>query len=156
MALPDCGLYRTGVALPGHEEQVGAEILVSFHNHSEQGPPLVLTPHANENNQWEFHERGWLVEDDGFLEALVPLKPEGFYVNRDHIHVSREEVIPERTLLQLGYNRRGDSILFLARFAGTTITFPTQGYSFRSPEVQALLERADFRVPGRRDSSDLH
>ncbi len=145
--LPACGLYRTGIALPGHEEQVGDSDLVYFHNHSDQGPPMVLTPHANEHNRWKFHDRGWSVDSPEFVEAMVALKPEGLYICAHHLHVTREEIIPERTLVQLGYNRSGESILFVGRFEGNAITFPDSGYSFRSPEIQERLEPVTFSVP---------
>lgn len=148
MAIPSCGLYRTGAALAENEENVPSGVLVYFHDHSEQGPPIVLTPHSNTHNRWTFHERGWLVRDDSFLLALVPLKPEGFYVTSEHIHITKEEILPPRTLLQLGYNRNADSILFVGRFEGNTISFPTQGYSYPSPDVQKLLDPAGFRAPG--------
>jgi hypothetical protein len=155
--LPDCGIYRTGVSLPGHEEEVSGGVLIYFHNHSEQGPPLVLTPHDNTQNRWSFHERGWLVEDPGFISALIPLKKEGYYtVSGHHLHVSKEELIPERTLVQLGYNRRGDTLLFVAEFEGNTIKFPSQGFRFESPEVQGNLASAVFSVPESEDERTLH
>jgi hypothetical protein len=155
--LPDCGLYRTGVSLPGHEEEVPGGILIYFHNHSEQGPPLVLTPHDNTHNRWSFHERGWLVEDPGFISALIPLKGEGYYtVSGHHLHVSKEEIIPERTLVQLGYNRRGDTLLFVAEFKDNAIEFPSQGYRFESTEVQGNLASAVFSVPETEEERTLH
>ena len=154
--LPDCGLYRSGMELAGAEEQVAAGRLIYFHNHSEGGPPLVLTPHANENNRWQFHERGWIVEDADFLESLVPLKPEGLYVNTRHLHVTREEIIPGRTLVQLGYNRSGEGILFIGRFEGNSITFPTKGYALRGTDVLEQLAPAGFNVPGTTPPESLH
>ncbi len=154
--LPNCGLYRTGAALPGNEEQIREGILVYFHNHSDQGPAMLLTPHSNEDNRWQFHERGWLVEASDFIEVMVALKPEGLYVNTEHIHISREEIIPERTLVQLGYNRSGDSILFIGRFEGNTITFPSQGTAFSTPDVQSSLEPVGFNVPRPKAPEDVH
>lgn len=154
--LPACGLYRTGTALPGNEEQIPAGILVYFHNHSDQGPAMVLTPHDNEHNRWRFHERGWPVESPDFIEALVALKPEGLYVNKQHIHISRDEIIPERMLLQLGYNRGGDSILFVGRFAENSITFPSQGYAFTTTDIQDSLEPVGFSVPRPKPPSEVH
>ncbi len=155
--LPNCGLYRTGVSLPGHEEQVAEGALIYFHNHSDKGPPLVLAPATCTGNKWTFNERGWLVEDSGFVRALVPLKPEGFYVvSGRHLHVSREEILPERTLIQLGYNRRADTILFAARFAGNTITFPERGYRFESVDVQEHLAPANFKIPESKPDRVLH
>lgn len=159
MAVPDCGLYRTGQALIGQEdeaEQVGAGLLVYFHNHSQEGPPIVVTPHSNSHNRWQFHDRGWSIKDEDFLAALIPLKAEGIYVNAEHIHITREEIIPPRTLMQLGYNRQADSILFVARFEHNTISFPETGYSFTSPEIQKNLEPAGFNVPQPKAADALH
>jgi len=154
--LPDCGLYRTGIALRGNEAQVPAGILISFHNHSDQGVPMVATPHANENNCWQFHERGWAADDDAFLAALVALKAEGLYINTHHLHVTREEIVPEKTLMQLGYNRAGDSIVFIARFEGNAIVFPSEGYQVESSEFQQHLQPVEFNVPRPRASGSLH
>ena len=154
--LPDCGLYKTGIALPGNEEQVPSGILVRFHNHSEQGKPFVATPHDNQNNLWTLHERGWSAEDEDFLRAMTALKAEGLYVNREHLHVSREEIIPPRTLIQLGYNRAAHTILFVAQFSGNTISFPSNGVGFQTPEVQEFLEPAGFNVPQPRSDGELH
>ena len=62
-SVPDCGLYRAGVSLVNNEEKVPAGSLVSFHNHSDRGIPMVQTPHNNENNLWTFHSHGFGVED---------------------------------------------------------------------------------------------
>jgi hypothetical protein len=155
--LPECGIYRTGIALAGQEETLPAGTLVYFHNHSEKGPPLVQLPLDNTHNRWTFSEKGWLVEDTGFVEALVRLKPQGYYIiSGQHIHVSREEILGEKTLVQLGYNRRGDSILFVGQFDGNTIQFPTQGYRFEAPSVQKMLSPAGFVVPKRTSTRTLH
>jgi hypothetical protein len=149
---PKCGLYRTGIPLEGKEDSVAAERLVFFHNHSEQGPPLVLMPSVNEHNRWQFHDRGYLVESPGFLENLVPLRPEGFYILKGHVHVGRDEIIPERALVQLGYNRKAEPILFMGRFEGNTIVFPTTGYRFDSLDLFDHLEPAGFLVPKPKES----
>jgi len=151
-----CGLYRTTAPLPGKEEKVSAGRLVFYHNHSEQGPPLVLTPHANEHNVWTFHERGWLVEDPDWPETLVPLLPEGYYVLKAHVHLAKqEEVLPERTLVQLGYDQRARPILFPAQFEGSTIRFSDRGYGFEDG-VFAALEPAPFVAPGHKPRGMVH
>lgn len=154
--LPECGLYRTGVALPGQEDKVPAGILVHFHNHSDQGTPMVLTPHDNQHNRWRFHERGWGVTDEGFLTSMQALKPEGLYTARKHIHITKEEILPDQTLLQLGYNRSGESILFVARFEANVIRFPSTGYRFADLGIQGNLEPVNFVVPAPREESALH
>ena len=151
--LPNCGLYRTGAALPGNEEQVPEGILVYFHNHSDQGPAMLLTPHSNEHNRWQFHERGWLVEASDFIEAMVPLKPEGLYVNTEHIHISPEEIIPARMLVQLGYNRSGDPILFVPELRDSVLGVPERGSRIDRERISELrpLKVAVFRSdPGER------
>ena len=148
--MPNCGLYRTARALAGQEEQVPSGILVMFHNHSEQGPPIVLRPVANEDNRWKFHDRGWSVNDQSFLEALVSLKPEGFYTVTGQIYVEREQRIANRTLVQVGYNRNGDTIIFPAEFVGNSIHFPNRGYRFESPGVQQHLTPVSFATPSRK------
>ncbi len=145
--LPKCGLYRTGITLPGSEDQVQAQSLVFFHNHSEQGSPLVLLPHANENNRWTFHERGYLVESQPFIDELVPLISEGYYILSVHVHVGKDDMIPERSLVQVGYNRKAEPLMFVGRFEGNSIAFPVRGYRFESLDLFEQLEPAGFMVP---------
>jgi len=140
--MPDCGLFRTGVTLAGHEKEVPANILVSFHNHSDQGTAMVQLPHQNEHNVWSFHNRGWGIKDPEFIRAMIALKPQGVYViSGHHLHVSEEKTIPENTLVQLGYNRAGDSIIFVGSQHQNSIVFPETGYRFENPDVQKFLKR---------------
>jgi hypothetical protein len=148
--LPNCGLYRTGIALVGQEQNVPEGILVMFHNHSDQGPPIVLKPESNQNNRWTFHERGWSVNDSDFLRSLVSLQPEGLYEIKGELLVDRNQRIKPKTLVQLGYNRSGDSILFVGEFVQNTIHFPNKGFRFPNPKVQEHLSAVSFRVPTRR------
>ena len=148
--LPNCGLYRTGIALVGQEQNVPEGILVMFHNHSDQGPPIVLNPESNEHNCWTFHQRGWSVNDASFLRSLIPLKPEGLYEIKGELLVDRDQRIAPKTLVQLGYNRTGDSILFVGEFVQNTIHFPNKGFRFPNPKVQEHLSTVSFRVPARR------
>jgi len=151
-----CGLYRTTEPLPEREDKVAAERLVFYHNHSEQGPPLVLTPHANEHNVWQFHEKGWLVQATEWPETLQPLLPEGYYLVRRDMRLAQEaETLPARTLVQLGYDRQARPIVFPARFEGNTISFPEQGFGF-SDEVFGNLEPAPFRAPGHDPRGTVH
>lgn len=144
--LPPCGLYSTTKALPGKEEWVRERLLVYYHNHSQQGPPLLLLPSVNTQNRWSFHEKGYLIRDPGFSETLVALKDEGLYVLTEPIYLSRDEFIPEETLVQLGYNRAGDPILFLAKFNDNVITFPNSGLKC-TLEIFDLLKTVNFRTP---------
>jgi hypothetical protein len=50
----------------------------------------------------------------------------------------------------------GDSIVFVARFEGNTIVFPSEGYSVASPEFQQHLQAVEFNVPRPRAADSLH
>ncbi len=144
--LPPCGLYKTTVPLPGKEEWVRENLLVYFHNHSQQGPPLVLLPAANANNRWSFHDKGYLIRDGDYVDSIVAVMPEGYYTLSEAIYLSHDEMIPELTLVQLGYNRAADPILFLAEYEPSSITFPASGLKC-TLEIFDLLEPVNFRVP---------
>lgn len=152
-SLPPCGIYRTTVPLPGKEEWVRENLLVYFHNHSQQGPPLLLLPATNASNRWIFHDKGYLIREPDYVETLVGLKEEGFYVLDEPIYLSRDEFIPEETLVQLGYNRAGDPILFLAKFVDNQITFPASGLKCTF-EIFEMLREVNFRVPNY--TRDMH
>ena len=143
---PPCGLYKTTIPLGGKEEWVRENLLVYFHNHSQQGPPLVLLPASNTNNRWTFHDKGYLIRDEGYVDSIVPVMPEGYYTLTEAIYLSHEEMIPDQTLVQLGYNRSADPILFLAEFQPSSITFPASGLKC-TLEIFDLLEPVAFRVP---------
>jgi hypothetical protein len=128
-------------------------MLVYFHNHSQQGPPLLLLPASNTHNRWSFHEKGYLIRDPSYVSSLTPLLDEGLYILTEPIYLSRDEFIPEDTLVQLGYNRPGEPILFLAKFSENAITFPNSGLKC-TLEIFEMLRACDFRVPGY--TRDLH
>ena len=153
--LPDCGLFRTGIALKGHEDRVGAGRLVYFHNHSQQGPPLVLIPRTNTDNRWDFGTRGFLVQTQEFIDRLIPLKCEGYYVVSENLHLSQSQILPTETLVQLGYNPKGEPIVFVASFEGNSIYFPSEGYRF-GDRVFNHLEPAGFRPPKTTKKRVLH
>ncbi|MEZ4458136.1 MAG: hypothetical protein R3E66_00120 [bacterium] len=148
--LPPCGIYKTRQALDGKEEWVRENILVYFHNHSQQGPPLILLPAANAHNRWTFHDKGYLVKDEDFPSTMIQLMPEGYYILNEAIFLSHDEVIPENTLVQMGYNRMGDPILFLSQFDNNVISFPNSGLKC-TLEIFDLLRPVDFRTPEHKD-----
>lgn len=150
MALPNCGLYRTGVALPGREEQLPAERLVYFHNHSKEGGPLVLPPRENTHNHWTFADRGYLVQgpgSEGFMEAMIALPRQGFYVVQRPIALSDGTQLPPRALVQVGYNGGGDAILFVPEGHGNGFWFPERGFRFDGLGIFESLREAGFDRP---------
>lgn len=146
--MPACGLYRTTRALADRPESVGPGLLVKFHNHSDEGPPVVLLPDHNRSNRWHFHRHSFHVRDPEFLDSLVALKPEGVYRLREHFHPDAERIVAANALVQLGYNREAEPILFFPTLDGETnsLTFPARGMKITDPVYQ-LLERLDLRGP---------
>lgn len=137
--LPACGLYRTTAPLPGNEDSVPAGRLVMFHNHSDDGRPIVLLPESNINNVWSYTDRGVLVEPDWAL-GLDALLPEGLYSFSQHFHPEQGKVVAQGQLVQLGYNAHGEPIVFFPQRDERTnsLIFPTSGMKI-PPEIYALL-----------------
>ena len=133
--LRNCGLYITGVDLEGHEDHLGKNVMVYFHNHSPAGPPIVLLPNKNAHNRWSFQEHGHLIEDSSYINAMKPIPPEGFYQLKQHLHLDKEKVLPEHTIVQLGYTRTGEPILFLPTLNELNLTFPATGFRWDDPKV---------------------
>ena len=151
MPLPPCGIYRTGLALEGKEAAVPADQLVYFHNHSTQGPPVVLLPEGNTHNRWRFQERGYLVDTPNaaaFVSALVPLPLEGCYVVTQALAVT-DRVLAPGTLVQIGYEPHGRPIVFPAAWEANGLSFPSKGFRFDDVGVVARhLRHAGFGPPG--------
>ena len=146
MATKPCGLYRTTIP----RGELEASQLVYFHNHSDQGPPIVQLPASNQHNRWSFHKEGMLVEDDKYIDSLEALKPEGLYIVTEHFHPDEERVVAENSLVQLGYNRGAEPILFFPTSAegSNGLVFPAKGMKIPAI-IYAKLEKLDLRGPHR-------
>lgn len=112
--LPKCGLYRTTKPLPGHEDKVPAGVLVDFHDHSDSGLPTVCVPDHNVHNRWHFHGPAVEFRSLSWASSLEKLPPEGFFTLRKELSFEGGQW-PKGALVQLGYNRNADPILFIAR-----------------------------------------
>ena len=141
--LPPCGLYRSATAVGS----LKAPGLVYFHNHSDAGGPVILVPAHNRNNRWHFAPTP-VVAPGAVIEGLVALKREGLYVLRKHFHPDARRVVPERALVQLGYNRAADPIVFFPRNieGHNGIGFPAEGMKIPKAVYQ-LLDPVDLRGP---------
>lgn len=153
----DCGLYRATQPIPAKDEVIAPPRLVYFHNHSQQGGPMVLLPEVNENNRWRFSDKGFLVSNESFIEGLQPLKSQGLYRVREHFHPNREQVVDANALVQLGYNQAGDPIVFFpSSIAGqNALEFPTSGMKV-PPPIYDLLEPLDLKGPYVPDIKHVH
>jgi hypothetical protein len=156
--LPPCGIFRTTLPLEGRETQVPSGRLVYFHNHSEQNKPIVLLPQANTDNRWTFQDRGYLVENNTWVNTMVPLPPQGFYLVKREISVAGGGSVSQGLLVQLGYNTNGEAILFPGTLEpGNRIQFPDRGVKLSDLQID-LLEPAAFRLvgPQNQQGGDLH
>ena len=107
-------MYRTTKALPEHETEVPAGCMVYFHNHSDAGLPVVTVPDHNVMNRWHFHGAGIPFRGLSWADSLVKLPNEGFYMLRKALEFQGGSW-PKGTLLQLGYTKVGDPILFIGQ-----------------------------------------
>lgn len=148
--LPPCGLYRTTVAYPERAENLPKGRLVYFHNHSDQGDPLVLLPKSNAHNVWTFHDRGYLIKQAAWVRSLSPLKREGFYTLGEHFHTPDDRLVPKGQIAQLGYNADAEPILFFPTFEAETnsLVFPVKGMKIAA-HIFAALQPVELRGPHR-------
>jgi len=148
--LPDCGLYRTTRALPGNEESVTAGMLVYFHNHSDSGLPVVVLPAHNVHNRWHFHGPGITFRGLSWADSLTKLLPEGYYMLRRSLSFEGGEW-PKASLLQLGYTKDGDPILFIAqlraRLEENDLFFSERGLSLARDQLSILEPLQVFAEP---------
>jgi hypothetical protein len=140
--LPQCGLYRTTKPLPDNAEAVPSGVLVYFHNHSDSGLPVVIAPDHNILNRWHFHGAGIPFRGLSWADSLVKLPTEGFYSLRKGLDFDGGSW-PKGTLVQLGYTRNGDPILFIgqirAQLEENDLWFSDKGVGVSRDQL-ALLE----------------
>jgi hypothetical protein len=148
--LPDCGLYRTTKPLPEHEGEVPAGTLVYFHNHSDSGLPVVITPEHNVHNRWHFHGPGIPFRGLSWADSLTKLPAEGFYMLRKALSFEGGEW-PKGALVQLGYTRTGDAIFFIgqvrAQLVENDLFFSDRGVSVTREQLAILEPLQIFAEP---------
>ncbi|MBU1218822.1 hypothetical protein KKF34_14540 [Myxococcota bacterium] len=120
-----CGLYRTtkelGPAVP-------AGVLVYYHNHGDPGPG-VYPPEKWINNKAVFSMRGIPLKNLNDAFTLEPLPSEGFYrVTKDFYCCENHcRLIVRDTLVQLGYNGKGEPIVFIPEWNDDGVSLPERG-----------------------------
>ena len=136
--------------LPEHEAEVPASVLVYFHNHSDSGLPVVIVPDHNIMNRWHFHGAGTPFRGLSWADTLVKLPSEGFYMLRKQLDFDGGSW-PKATLVQLGYTKTGDPILFIAQQRGAMdendLFFSDRGVGIRQDQLAMLevLKGAGFK-----------
>jgi hypothetical protein len=142
-----CGLYRTTRSIG---DRVPAGALVYYHSHGEPGPGVYL-PRAWQHNRALFEEHGTTVPDPGYAESLQPLPPEGLYRVALSFPCCERGCVTyeEDQLVQLGYNGRGQPILFVPELALTELHFPERGTVIAESQLSKLrpLKVASGKAP---------
>jgi hypothetical protein len=148
--LPACGLYRTTKPLPGHEAELPAGMLVYFHNHSDSGLPVVIVPEHNIMNRWHFHGAGIPFRGLAWADSLMKLPAEGFFSLRKEFAFEGGSW-PKGTLVQLGYNKSADPILFIAQVRANleenNLFFADRGVSIPRDRLAMLEAVTVFAEP---------
>lgn len=152
--LPQCGLYRTTKPLADHETDVPAGVLVYFHNHTlgktGEGLPVVVVPEHNVHNRWHFHGSGIEFRSLAWADSLVHLPREGFYGLRKPLEFEGG-TWPKGTLVQLGYTRAADPILFIAQQKANpqvnNLFFSERGVSVGIDQLGILEPLSVFEEP---------
>lgn len=156
-ALPPCGLYRTTRPLPGHETRVPSGVLVYFHNHSEEGLPQVLLPETSRFNRWHFHGAGIQFRSLPWATSLLSVPAQGFYALKDKLAFDGGEW-PKGTLVQLGYTRSADPVLFIAQqrrgLAENDLFFSHVGVRIGLDRLHLLEPLTVYVEPGGDDAGD--
>ena len=151
--LPACGLYRTTRALPGHEQEVPADVLVYFHNHSDAGLPRVIVPDQVLCNRWRFRGEGIIFRTFSWVESLVRLPEQGYYVLAGTFRFAKG-AWPKGALVQLGYTRKGEAMVFIAQrplrasenhlvFSDRGVRMPDAGLSGLQGPLTVYTDRGD-------------
>ncbi len=160
--LPECGLYRTTKPLPGNEEKVPANLLVYFHNHSDSGLPQVLAPDHNVHNRWHFHGPGLEFRGLSWADNLVKMPLEGYYSLRRELTFDGGNW-PKGALVQLGYTRNAEPILFIAQLRmqlqENDLWFSDRGVGLPREQLSILEPLTIFQEPtpeGEHGPANMH
>ncbi|MFT3770944.1 MAG: hypothetical protein QM820_36455 [Minicystis sp.] len=153
----DCGLYRATKPLPGNEAAVPAGTLVYFHNHhaTDSGRPLpsVIPPDHNVHNRWHFHVETAVndIRSPSWVESLEKVPEQGFYTLRRELTFDGGSW-PKGSIVQLGYTRTADPILFIARVRPTLsendLFFSDKGVGIKRDQLSILEPAVIYNEPG--------
>ena len=141
--LPDPGLYRTTQPLPGHEDQFPAGVLVYLGQPQNGGSKFVVRPGQNRKNRWYWGEPTTPLRSPSWGKTLRHLPPEGFYTLPRALEFDGGGRWLENAIVQLGYNERGEGILFIAERhdsdESNSLRFSERGLSIDDELLDALV-----------------
>lgn len=140
------GIYKTTKYLPGFEAQVAPDMLVLIRTDGEFAPASVLLPVANQNNQWRFQMPGIKIPPASlnWADTLRKVPHEGFYRLKFEFTFGESGKWLENAIVQLGYNREGDPILFIAQrrnpLVSNDLWFSDKGVKVEFDQLDSMLE----------------
>jgi hypothetical protein len=114
--LPEPGLYRTTQAMPEHEREFPAGVLVFVGQHGTNGSggSFVVRPGRNKGNRWFWGEPTTPLRSPSWGGTLKKLPSEGFYTLPETMELGTNGRWLKNAIVQLGYNEQGKAILFVA------------------------------------------
>ena len=132
--LPPCGIYKTTDSIGS----IPPNTFVYFHNHGNPGPG-VYPPEKWVQNRAIFQEKGVPLSNELQAKGLVPLPPEGFYRVRQSLKptAKSQTVFQPGQLVQIGYNRRAETILFVPQIGAN-------GLETQAAESSSSLKKCAF------------
>ncbi|MCB9615667.1 MAG: hypothetical protein H6722_24820 [Sandaracinus sp.] len=130
MTLPANGLYRTTIPHPLVPSEIPQERLVYVGRKNDEA--FVVVPHFNENNRWFWREPVTPLTDEVWARTLIALPSEGFYTLPRALDLGNGGRWLENAVVQLGYDRSGHGILFVAEkresMADNALYFSDRGH----------------------------
>ena len=140
------GIYKTTKFLPGHEATVAPNMLILIRTDEKFAPASVLLPVNNIQNQWRFQMPGVKIPSAsfGWGESLVKLPHEGFYRLTREFTFGDSGRWLKNAIVQLGYTRGGDPILFIAQrrspLVSNDLFFSDKGVKVEFNELEKMIE----------------
>jgi hypothetical protein len=140
------GIYKTTKFLPGHEASVAPNLLVLIRTDGEFAPASVLLPVTNRFNQWQFQMPGIKIPSNSLNwgDTLVKLPQEGFYRLLKEKKFDGGGRWLVNAIVQLGYTRGGDPILFIAQrrnpLTNNDLYFSDKGVKMELADLDGMIE----------------
>jgi hypothetical protein len=143
LELPEPGLYRTTQPLPGHEETFPANALVYVGQPQNGGVKFVVRPGANRKNRWFWGEPTTPLRSPSWSKTLKALPAEGFYCLPEELNLEGGGRWLKNAIVQLGYNERGEGIVFVAEWHENSdtnaLTFSDRGVMIDDRLLERLI-----------------
>jgi hypothetical protein len=112
--LPESGLYRTTAAMPGHEGEIPANVLIYVGDAPSGGGKFVVRPGQNRHNRWYWGEPTTPLRSPSWAKTLKRLPAEGFYTLPETVDFDGGGRWLKNAIVQLGYDQSGSGIIFVA------------------------------------------